>query len=457
MLRLVALLAIARLLGPHEYGVAALALAFWAIAGVLTDLPLAYALVQREEIDEDDRSTAFWAAAAWAAAVAAAGAAASGAVATFYGEAEIAPLVAALAVGVVAGGLASTHVALLTRALDFRALEAVGVAATACGAAAGVALAAAGAGAWSLVANALVASAVTLLLVQRRSRWRPRRRFSRASLRRLGGFATLLYATRVAAAVHRSADRILVGRSLGAAAAGAYAVPAAIAGVPAARLVDPVRAVLFPALARLQHERTQLVDAWRRVTAVVFALLTPLLLALALASEELLTLLLGDRWAGSAPVLRVLALAGIVSLAAAMNAVVLTALGRMRTVLAALLVTIAASAAGFAVGRRSGLEGAAAGWAGAAAAVTPAYVAATARTLGLGARETLAVYAAPVAGLAAMAAAALGSSRLLLGPDPGRVPHLLLVVASTGAYAAVALALAPRLRADLRRLVRPRR
>lgn len=454
--RLVSLLAIARLLGPGELGPAALALAFWAIASVVTDLPFAFALVQREQIDEDDRSTAFWASTAWAAAVATAVAAGSGALAALAGDDAVGPLVAVLGFGVVAAGLASTQVALLTRELDFGALERIGVAAAAAGGATGVVLAAAGAGAWALVGSSLAASAATLLLVWRRSPWRPARRCSRAALRRLGGFASLLYATRVVAAVQRNADRLLVGRSLGPAAAGAYAVPAAVAAAPGARVVDPVRAVLFPALARLQGRPEELRDAWLRVTAVTVAVLGPLLLGLALAAEELLALVLSGGWAASGPVLRILALAALVSLAGSMNAVVLTALGRQRTVLAALAVTLAASAVGFAVGRRSGLEGAAAGWAGTAAALTPAYVAVTARALGLRVRETVAVLAAPAAGLLAMAAVALGASRFLLGPEPAALPHVLLVAAAAAVHVGVTLALGRELRADLRRLVRAR-
>src|SRR5438876_6531449 len=51
---------LARLLAPDDYGVAAMVLVFSSLVLVFSDLGLGAALVQREEITEDDRSTAFW-------------------------------------------------------------------------------------------------------------------------------------------------------------------------------------------------------------------------------------------------------------------------------------------------------------------------------------------------------------------------------------------------------------
>ena len=51
---------LARLLAPHDYGEAAVALIYIGVTGIFTDLALSAALVQRKEITEEDRSTAFW-------------------------------------------------------------------------------------------------------------------------------------------------------------------------------------------------------------------------------------------------------------------------------------------------------------------------------------------------------------------------------------------------------------
>src|SRR5688572_22850111 len=51
---------LARLLTPHEYGLAAMVLVFSTLVLIFADLALGAALVQRRELSELDRSTVFW-------------------------------------------------------------------------------------------------------------------------------------------------------------------------------------------------------------------------------------------------------------------------------------------------------------------------------------------------------------------------------------------------------------
>lgn len=453
LLRLATVVVVARALAPEEFGLAAMALSAWALVSVLTDFALAAALVQRLEIDETDRSTAFWAGVAAGVALALAGLACSGALAAFFGEPKVQWLFAALTLVALFNSLAATHVALLTRALAFRTLELVSVTSTLAGAAAGIALALGGAGAWALVANAVVSAAVSCALIWWRSAWRPTFGFSRSRFRHLFAFAATLSATRLVVALQRSGDRVLVGRFLGASALGAYAVPASLVLVPTARLVDPIRSVLFPALSRMQESRSELADAWLRVTQLVVGLLAPVLATLALAAPHVVELVLGPGWSDSAPILRILALAALVHLATSMNAVVLTVLGRIASVLRVFVITLVLSVVGFLVGKRHGLEGAAAGYAASLLVVAPVYVRLTARTLGVPARALAAAFLPPSAGLVAMAAAFAGLELALRGHDPSAAAYVVAVGATAAVYALVALPLSPALRRDLRLVV----
>jgi len=51
---------LAHLLLPSDFGLAGMALIFGGLAGILTDLSLGAALVQRTSLTERDRSTVFW-------------------------------------------------------------------------------------------------------------------------------------------------------------------------------------------------------------------------------------------------------------------------------------------------------------------------------------------------------------------------------------------------------------
>src|SRR5438105_96701 len=58
--RLVVAVILARLLAPHDFGLAAMALVLSSLVLVFSDLAFGAALVQRPQLTEDDRSTVFW-------------------------------------------------------------------------------------------------------------------------------------------------------------------------------------------------------------------------------------------------------------------------------------------------------------------------------------------------------------------------------------------------------------
>ncbi len=61
LLRIVVAVILARLLSPHDYGVAGMVIVFSTLVEIFGDLALGAALVQRQRADATtDRSTAFW-------------------------------------------------------------------------------------------------------------------------------------------------------------------------------------------------------------------------------------------------------------------------------------------------------------------------------------------------------------------------------------------------------------
>src|SRR5919204_2676136 len=58
--RAVVSVTLARLLGPRELGLAGMALAFSALGQAFADAAVSSAIVQRRDLSELDRSTAFW-------------------------------------------------------------------------------------------------------------------------------------------------------------------------------------------------------------------------------------------------------------------------------------------------------------------------------------------------------------------------------------------------------------
>jgi O-antigen/teichoic acid export membrane protein len=94
--RLVVAVVLARLLTPRDFGLAGMVLVFSSLVLVFSDLALGAALVQRKELTEKARATAFWTSVSAGVVFTLVGLAVAGPIASFYGEPDVKPLVMVL-------------------------------------------------------------------------------------------------------------------------------------------------------------------------------------------------------------------------------------------------------------------------------------------------------------------------------------------------------------------------
>lgn len=353
---LVAIL-LARLLLPRDFGLAGMAFVFSGLAGILTDLSLGAALVQRRSLTEEDRSTVFWTAAAGGFALSLAGVAVSPLVADFFSTPRVAPLFAALSAGFFLSALGSTQTALLTREMNFRSLELRQIGSTLFGAAVAVGLALAGLGPWAIIGQSLCTYGASTILLWTLSPWRPQFVFSLESFRTLGsfGFKTLL--SKLLLYINLNGDNLLIGRYLGSAALGIYSVAFNVMFLPMARVVTPIRDVFYAAFVRLQNDPRRLGEVWLQVNRLASSLLVPAFLGLAIVAPDFVPVVLGRRWHAAIPVLQLLSLAGIAQSLQAFNGNVYQARGRPGLFLSFMIFSTAVTFGAFVLGLHWGVAG----------------------------------------------------------------------------------------------------
>jgi polysaccharide transporter, PST family len=361
--RILVAVVLARLLTPADYGLAGMAFIFSGLATIFSDLALGGALVQRREVTEEDRSTVFWGALAFSFVVAGVCVALSPLVAKFFGQPEVEKLVAVMAISVPLSALTTTQVALLLRQLAYRSLEIRQMFAILSGAVAALVFAALGFGPWAIVANALVASAVSTMLVWRFSSWRPRFVFSFSRLRDLSGFGLRLFGLRLMNYANLNVDNMLVGRFAGAAALGVYSLAYNVMFTPMIRIANPISSVVYPALARMQDDMPRMRRAWLRSKRMSASLLAPAFLIAMVTAPDLVPVLFGDKWHEAVPVIQLLAVAGVAHSLVTLNWTVLQGTGRMTVAFRLGLLVSALTVASFAVGVRWGAVGVAAAYA----------------------------------------------------------------------------------------------
>jgi O-antigen/teichoic acid export membrane protein len=355
--RIVGAILLARLLTPHEYGLAGMALVFSSLVLSFSDLSMGAALVQRRTIDELDRSTVFWTTVAVGTILTVGGIAISGLMASFYRQPTVQPLFIAVSFSFLLVSLQTTQASLLQRELRFRAINLRVAASVVIGGVAGVVAAFFGAGAWALIIQQLTLSFVSFVLLWVASSWRPKFVFSRKSFRSLGGFGVNLLGARVLDYANRNTDNILVGRFLGPSALGAYSVAYNLMFLPLDRLILPIQDTLFPAYARWQEDLERLAGVWLRIFRMVAALVFPAMVGLAIVAPDFVAAILGTKWSAAVPVLQILCAVAIVQSLAALGVRVLSALDRTHTIFRFAVIECAVTIPAFAVGLHWGIVG----------------------------------------------------------------------------------------------------
>ncbi len=374
-------IALARILAPEDYGLAALAIVFSGLVLVFSDLALGAAVVQRKNLSEDDRSTAFWMAIGAGIVFTVLGVLGSGAIAHFYGEPEVAPLCMVLSLTFLVTSLATTHEALLVRAMEFGKLERRLMIATLVGAVTGIVVAVKTQDAWAIIAQQVAEAVASSALLWLFSPWRPSWRFSRQSLRELASFSGYLVGHRLLYYFHRNADNILIGRFLGAASLGAYTLAYNIMLFPFARIAGPIQKVVAPAFARLQDAPERIAEGWIRVVRIVGTISVPALLGLIVVAPDFVRVVLGDKWLSAIPIIQVLAWVGLVQSLQSISTDILQARGRTRTVFRFSLLFTGTHFVGFIIGVQFGVVGVAAAYAITTTLVEPIYTVLTARSI----------------------------------------------------------------------------
>jgi O-antigen/teichoic acid export membrane protein len=455
--RAVVAIAVARMLTPDEYGLAALALVFSSLVLVFSDLALGAALIQRKALSAVDRDTAFWVTAASGVFFSVIGVALAEPIAALYGEPEAAPLLAVLSGTFFIAAIGAPQQSLMIRDMDFRRVEMLPMAGAVGGGIAGVVVAAMDGGAWAIITQYVVGTLMTTGLVWLRSSWRPRFAFSLASLRDLGSFSIYMLGHRLLYYVQMNGDRFLIGRFLGTSALGVYAVAYNTMLVPASKIGGPLQRVFSPAFSRIQDEPERIAAMWARVTRLMAAVSVPALAGLVVVAPDFIPVVLGDHWENAVPVVQILAWVGIVQALQTLNSDILMARDRTRTMFRFSLVVTAGHLIAFSIGLQWGVVAVAAGYAISTTLIEPYQTVLAARALGVSPmvffRSVSGVFQAALG----MCAAVLVVRLTLVDAGAGELVRLLACI-STGAVVYLALCLwrVPELTEEARTLLRGR-
>jgi len=362
-LSLLSTLVLARLLAPSAFGLLGMAMVLTAAMNSFKDLGTTAALIQRKALDSQLASTLFWTNVFVGTAGACFMIGVAHFVAVLYREPRVAPVLAVLSVPFLINNLGVVHRAMLSRAMLFRRLAMIQLSASAISVVTGITLAVAGAGVWSLVTAVASEMTTAAVLYWLACPWRPGWHLSLRDLQSVTPFSANLTASNLTNYFIRNVDNALIGRFLGAAALGYYALAYGLMMYPLYNVTWNLGNVLLPALCRILEDNARFRQAYLRAVSVIATITFPLMFGLLATAGLLVVTCFGAKWAPMAPIVRILAPVGMLQSITSTAGIVFTAKGRTGLQFRWALIETSVVLPAFVIGLRWGTIGVASGYA----------------------------------------------------------------------------------------------
>lgn len=297
-------LLLARILVPEDYGLCALLLAFVNIATVLVNSGLNTALVQQKEPKHIDYSSVFYVSFALATLLYGILYISANEIALFFKDGRITLLLRVISITLLLGAFNSVQVAYLMKRMQFKKMFYGNFLGVLVSAFVSVYFALNGAGVWAIViqyvANRIVVTLTLLFLV----RWFPRFEFSIERIRILWNFGWKYMLSSFLSTIVTDIYTAVVGKCFTKQQLGAYDTGNKIPSTVSETFTTSLSTVLFPAFTTIQDDKKQLKQYVRKANRVSSFIMVPLMLAIAAMAEQIVTIVLTEKWIVAVPFLQ---------------------------------------------------------------------------------------------------------------------------------------------------------
>lgn len=451
LIQVVSVVVLARLLTPTDYGLLAMVLAIIGVGEIFRDFGLSSAAIQARDLSRGQRDNLWWINSGIGVVLAGLVFVAAWPLAAVFGHDELIPIAHALSITFVINGLATQYRADLTRDLRFVALATADVAAPAIALVVAIGGALLGWGYWALVAQQILQTLVLLVMAASFAGWIPRLPRRDAPMRDLLRFGWNMVASQMVGYVSNNVDTFLVGVRFGAGSLGIYNRAFQLLMTPLNQIRSPLTTVALPVLSRLATDERRFADFVARGQLALGYTLVAGLGLVASAAVPITDVFLGERWEGVAPILRLLAIAGIFQTLAFVGYWVYVSRGLTGDLFRYSLVSATIKIACILIGSTGGVLGIAIGYAVAPALSWPISIWWLSRRAPIPTRRLYAG-AGRILGVVGVAGIVTGTV-LQLAPTGSSVLDLLMAVGITVVLDLLAVAVVPAVRRDVQGIV----
>lgn len=308
-IQFVVALVLARLMSPEDYGAIGLILIFITVANTFVQSGFATALIQKQQIEQEDYSSVFYVTILLSAAVYLLLYLSAPAIAAYYQMDVLSPLLRVMGTILLPGAIISIQTAYVARNMDFKRLFCSTIAAVILSGIVSVVMAYLGLGVWAMAAQQMIYYVVLMCSLLILVEWRPTREFSVIRLKGLFDFGWKILVSGLIDTVWTNIYGLIIGKRYSSAELGGYNRGEQFPKLIAANLSSAIQAVMFPAFSRQQSDRESVKAMMKQSIRMSAMAVFPMMAGLMAASRALVVVLLTDKWLFCVPYMCMMCLA----------------------------------------------------------------------------------------------------------------------------------------------------
>ncbi len=300
LLDFAAIVVLARILSPDDFGLVAIAASFVTIVEGLSAFDVNKALIRTRDESRNLYDTAW----TLSALRGIASALIMIVVAQFVTDARMAAVLQALALSPLMSGLSNPRFVMFERDLVYSRVAFLTLGGKLVSVAVTLVIALVYRNYWSLVIGMLAGTLITMILSYALKPYRPQLSLARFS--DIFAFSGWLTLTSVVTTLSMETDKIIVGRLLGVADAGLYFMTQRVGVLPTREFISPLQRILFPSFSELTGDLNRLRRGVCESINILGSLSLPAAFGFALVANDFVPLALGDQWIVIVPLLVIL-------------------------------------------------------------------------------------------------------------------------------------------------------
>ena len=302
--QLIIQLILARLLLPEEYGIVGLLTIFITISDIFVQQSFSIALIQKKDADDNDFSIVHLINIVFSIIVYLVLFLMAPFIEIFFAKEQLALLMRILALNIIIGALGAVPNAILSRNLDFKKsffrnscnILTQGIV--------GIWLALLGGGIWALILSKLMGTLVGVMVLRLSVRWKEQIRFSFDRIKVLFRFGSRIMMSNLINAIFNNLNSLIIGKYYSSIELGLFQKGQQIPQTIMTAVDGSFSDVLFPTLSEIQNDLDRLKHVLRKFMRTSMFIVFPIMMGLIGAADNLIGVLLKEKWIMCVPYLR---------------------------------------------------------------------------------------------------------------------------------------------------------